>query len=150
MENKKPGTDMLTIVFRSIACGAIVTLGGWRVGYGMAFGPDMPQGLENLLSTVIISVLFFAASVLPKYLLAKSKKRILFHLAAAVCYSLVITAALYAFGMFVPSFAAEAAGVSVLPLWRQMAGCFVPLAAIWFAANVVGDKMKGRKDENND
>jgi len=147
MEKKKP--DMLTIVIRSIICGAIVTIGVWRVGYGMAFGPDMSQSVENLLSIIIMSVLFFSAMVLPKVLLAKTKKRVIFHLAAAVCYSLVVTAALFAFGMFVPQWAAAADGVEVLPMYRQMFACFGPLTLIWFAANVMGDKMKGRKDEED-
>lgn len=152
MENKKSNIDIMPILFRAIACGAIITIGAWRVGYGMDFGLDIAPIVQRAISIVVMSVLFFAAVYIPKRMEEKKAKRWQRHLAAAVLYGFVVAGVLYAFGFYTPIWAQEAFSTPIPPVWQQLAKPSALFVAIYFAANVLGDKMKGRKDEdsNND
>ena len=151
METKKSNIDILPILFRAIACGAIITIGAWRVGYGMDFGLNLNPMLERAVSVLIMSVLFFGAVYIPKRMAEKKAKRWQMHLAAAVLYGFVVAGVLYAFGFYTPTWAQEAFSTPIPPVWVQLGKPSALFAAIYFAANVVGDKMKGRdKEENND
>ena len=61
MNTKKSNIDILPMLFRAIACGAIITIGAWRVGYGMDFWAEFNPMLERAISVLVMSVLFFAA-----------------------------------------------------------------------------------------
>ena len=151
METKKSNIDILPILFRAIACGAIITIGAWRVGYGMDFGLNLNPMLERAVSVLIMSVLFFGAVYIPKRMAEKKAKRWQMHLAAAVLYGFVVAGVLYAFGFYTPTWAQEAFSTPIPPVWVQLGKPSALFAVIYFAANVVGDKMKGRdKEENND
>ena len=151
METKKSNIDILPILFRAIACGAIITIGAWRVGYGMDFGLNLTPMLERAVSVLIMSVLFFAAVYIPKRMAEKKAKRWQRHLASAVLYGFVVAGVLYAFGFYTPTWAQEAFSTPIPPVWVQLGKPSALFAVIYFAANVVGDKMKGRdKEENND
>ena len=150
MQNKKSNIDILPILFRAIACGAIITIGAWRVGYGMDFGLQLNPMVERAVSVAVMSVLFFAAVYIPKRMLEKKAKRWQMHLAAAVLYGFVVAGVLYAFGFYTPTWAQEAFSTPIPPMWVQLGKPSALFAVIYFAANVVGDKMKGRdKEENN-
>ena len=150
METKKSNIDILPILFRAIACGAIITIGAWRVGYGMDFGLNLNPMLERAVSVLIMSVLFFGAVYIPKRMAEKKAKRWQMHLAAAVLYGFVVAGVLYAFGFYTPTWAQEAFSTPIPPVWVQLGKPSALFAVIYFAANVVGDKMKGRdKEENN-
>ena len=151
METKKSNIDILPILFRAIASGAIITIGAWRVGYGMDFGLNLNPMLERAICVAVMSVLFFAAVYIPKRMAEKKAKRWQMHLAAAVLYGFVVAGVLYAFGFYTPTWAQEAFSTPIPPVWVQLGKPSSLFAAIYFAANVVGDKMKGRdKEENND
>ena len=151
METKKSNIDILPMLFRAIACGAIITIGAWRVGYGMDFGADFNPMLERAISVLVMSVMFLAATYIPKRMAEKKAKRWQMHLAAAVLYGFVVAGVLYAFGFYTPTWAQEAFSTPIPPVWVQLGKPSALFAAIYFAANVVGDKMKGRdKEENND
>ena len=151
METKKSNIDILPILFRAIASGAIITIGAWRVGYGMDFGLNLNPMLERAICVAVMSVLFFAAVYIPKRMAEKKAKRWQMHLAAAVLYGFVVAGVLYAFGFCTPTWAQEAFSTPIPPVWVQLGKPSALFAAIYFAANVVGDKMKGRdKEENND
>ena len=151
METKKSNIDILPILFRAIASGAIITIGAWRVGYGMDFGLNLNPMLERAVSVLIMSVLFFAAVYIPKRMAEKKAKRWQMHLAAAVLYGFVVAGVLYAFGFYTPTWAQEAFSTPIPPMWVQLGKPSALFAVIYFAANVVGDKMKGRdKEENKD
>ena len=151
METKKSNIDILPILFRAIASGAIITIGAWRVGYGMDFGLNLNPMLERAICVAVMSVLFFGAVYIPKRMAEKKAKRWQMHLAAAVLYGFVVAGVLYAFGFYTPTWAQEAFSTPIPPVWVQLGKPSALFAAIYFAANVVGDKMKGRdKEENND
>ena len=151
METKKSNIDIQPILFRAIACGAIITIGAWRVGYGMDFGLNLNPMLERAVSVLIMSVLFFGAVYIPKRMAEKKAKRWQMHLAAAVLYGFVVAGVLYAFGFYTPTWAQEAFSTPIPPVRVQLGKPSALFAVIYFAANVVGDKMKGRdKEENND
>ena len=151
METKKSNIDILPILFRAIASGAIITIGAWRVGYGMDFGLNLNPMLERAICVAVMSVLFFAAVYIPKRMAEKKAKRWQMHLAAAVLYGFVVAGVLYAFGFYTPTWAQEAFSTPIPPVWVQLGKPSALFAASYFAANVVGDKMKGRdKEENND
>ena len=150
METKKSKIDVLPIIFRAIASGAIITIGAWRVGYGVDFGDAVNPMIERAISVAVMSVLFFAATYIPKRMAEKKAKRWQMHLAAAVLYGFVVAGVLYAFGFYTPSWAQSAISAEIPPVWLQLAKPSAIFVAIYFAANVVGDKMKGRdKEENN-
>ena len=149
MQNKKSNIDILPILFRAIACGAIITIGAWRVGYGMDFGLQLNPMVERAVSVAVMSVLFFAAVYIPKRMLEKKAKRWQMHLAAAVLYGFVMAGVLYAFGFYTPTWAQEAFSTAIPPVWQQLAKPSVLFTVIYFAANVMGDKMKGRDKEEN-
>ncbi len=149
MEKKKSNIDMLPIVMRAIACGAIITIGAWRVGYGMDFGFDVAPIVERAISIVVMSVLFFAATYIPKRMAEQKAKRWQRHLAAAVLYGFVVAGVLYAFGFYTPIWAQEAFSTPIPPVWQQLAKPTALFMVIYFAANVMGDRMKGRKDGDN-
>ena len=150
METKKSNIDILPILFRAIACGAIITIGAWRVGYGMDFGLNLNPMVERAVSVLIMSALFFAAVYIPKRMAEKKAKRWQMHLAAAVLYGFVVAGVLYAFGFYTPTWAQDAVSTPIPPVWIQLGKPSALFAVIYFAANVVGDKMKGRdKEENN-
>ena len=149
METKKSNIDILPILFRAIACGAIITIGAWRVGYGMDFGLNLNPMLERAVSVLIMSVLFFAAVYIPKRMAEKKAKRWQMHLAAAVLYGFVVAGVLYAFGFYTPTWAQEAFSTPIPPMWVQLGKPSALFTVIYFAANVVGDKMKGRDKEEN-
>ena len=151
MNTKKSNIDILPMLFRAIACGAIITIGAWRVGYGMDFGADFNPMLERAISVLVMSVLFFAATYIPKRMAEKKAKRWQMHLAAAVLYGFVVAGVLYAFGFYTPAWAQSATSTPIPPVWMQIGKPSALFVAIYFAANVVGDKMKGRdKEENKD
>ena len=151
METKKSNIDILPILFRAIASGAIITIGAWRVGYGMDFGLNLNPMLERAICVAVMSVLFFAAVYIPKRMTEKKAKRWQRHLASAVLYGFVVAGVLYAFGFYTPTWAQEAFSTPIPPVWVQLGKPSALFAAIYFATNVVGDKMKGRdKEENND
>ena len=151
MNTKKSNIDILPMLFRAIACGAIITIGAWRVGYGMDFGADFNPMAQRAISVLIMSVMFFAATYIPKRMAEKKAKRWQMHLAAAVLYGFVVAGVLYAFGFYTPTWAQEAFSTPIPPVWVQLGKPSALFAVIYFAANVVGDKMKGRdKEENND
>ena len=57
----------------------------------------------------------------------------------------------YAFGFYTPTWAQDAVSAPIPPLWLQLGKPSALFAVIYFAANVVGDKMRGRdKEENSD
>ena len=147
METKKSNIDILPMLFRAIACGAIITIGAWRVGYGMDFGADFNPMLERAISVAVMSVMFFAATYIPKRMAEKKAKRWQMHLAAAVLYGFVVAGVLYAFGFYTPSWAQSATSTPIPPVWMQIGKPSALFVAIYFAANVVGDKMKGRDKE---
>ena len=150
METKKSNIDILPILFRAVACGAIITIGAWRVGYGMDFGLELKPMLERAISVAVMSVLFFAATYVPKRMAEKKTKRWQMHLAAAVLYGFVVAGVLYAFGFYTPAWAQEAFSTPIPPVWQQLAKPSALFVAIYFAANYVGDKMKGRSKEETD
>ncbi|MBQ7284177.1 MAG: hypothetical protein IJ339_06920 [Oscillospiraceae bacterium] len=151
MENKKSNIDIMPILFRAIASGAIITIGAWRVGYGMDFGLDLNPMIERLICVVVMSVLFFAAVYIPKRMAEKKTVRWQRHLASAVLYAFVVAGVLYAFGFYTPTWAQDAVSAPIPPLWLQLGKPSALFAVIYFAANVVGDKMRGRdKEENSD
>ena len=147
MNTKKSNIDILPMLFRAIACGAIITIGAWRVGYGMDFGADFNPMLERAISVLVMSVMFFAATYIPKRMAEKKSKRWQMHLAAAVLYGFVVAGVLYAFGFYTPSWAQSATSTPIPPVWMQIGKPSALFVAIYFAANVVGDKMKGRDKE---
>ena len=149
METKKSNIDILPVLFRAVACGAIITIGAWRVGYGMDFGIELNPMLERAISVAVMSVLFFAATYIPKRMAEKKAKRWQRHLAAAVLYGFVVAGVLYAFGFYTPTWAQSATSTLIPPVWQQLAKPSALFVAIYFAANVVGDKMKGRDNEEN-
>jgi len=149
MEKKKSNIDMLPIIFRAIACGAIITIGVWRVGYGMDFGLDIAPIVQRAISIAVMSVLFFAATYIPKRMAEQKAKRWQVHLASAVLYGFVVAGVLYAFGFYTPVWAQQAFSAPIPPVWQQIAKPSAVFAAIYFAANVIGDKMKGRTDKEN-
>ena len=150
METKKSKIDVLPIIFRAIASGAIITIGAWRVGYGVDFGDAVNPMIERAISVAVMSVLFFAATYVPKRMAEKKAKRWQMHLAAAVLYGFVVAGVLYAFGFYTPTWAQSAISAEIPPVWLQLAKPSALFVAIYFAANVVGDKMKGRdREENN-
>ena len=151
MEKKKSNIDILPMLFRAVASGAIITIGAWRVGYGMNFGLELNPMLERAICVVVMSVLFFAAVYIPKRLAEKKTKRVYIHLASAVLYSFVVAGVLYAFGFYTPTWAQEAFSAPIPPVWLQLAKPSALFALIYFAANFIGDKMKGRdKGDNKD
>ena len=151
METKKSNIDIMPMLFRAIASGAIITIGAWRVGYGMDFGLNLNPMVERAVSVLIMSVLFFGAFYIPKRMAEKKAKRWQRHLASAVLYGFVVAGVLYAFGFYTPTWAQEAFSTPIPPVWVQLGKPSALFAVIYFAANVVGDKMKGRdKEENND
>ena len=149
METKKSKIDILPILFRAIASGAIITIGAWRVGYGMDFGLNLNPMLERAICVAVMSVLFFGAVYIPKIMAEKKAKRWQRHLASAVLYGFVVAGVLYAFGFYTPTWAQEAFSTPIPPMWVQLGKPSALFAAIYFAANVVGDKMKGRDKEEN-
>ena len=149
METKKSNIDILPILFRAIASGAIITIGAWRVGYGMDFGLNLNPMLERAICVAVMSVLFFGAVYIPKRMAEKKAKRWQRHLASAVLYGFVVAGVLYAFGFYTPTWAQEAFSTPIPPMWVQLGKPSALFAAIYFAANVVGDKMKGRDKEEN-
>ena len=150
METKKSKIDVLPIIFRAIASGAIITIGAWRVGYGVDFVDAVNPMIERAISVAVMSVLFFAATYIPKRMAEKKAKRWQMHLAAAVLYGFVVAGVLYAFGFYTPTWAQSAISAEIPPVWLQLAKPSAIFVAIYFAANVVGDKMKGRdREENN-
>ena len=54
MNTKKSNIDILPMLFRAIACGAIITIGAWRVGYGMDFGADFNPMAQRAISVLIM------------------------------------------------------------------------------------------------
>ena len=151
MNTKKSNIDILPILFRAIACGAIITIGAWRVGYGMDFGLALNPMIERAISVAVMSVLFFAAVYIPRRMAEKKAKRWQMHLAAAVLYGFVVAGVLYAFGFYTPAWAQDAVSTAIPPVWLQLAKPSALFTVIYFAANFVGDKMKGRdKEENKD
>ena len=152
MESKKSNIDIMPMLFRAIASGAIITIGAWRIGYGMDFGLNLNPMLERAICVVIMSALFFAAVYIPKRMAEKKVKRWQRHLVSAVLYGFVVAGVLYAFGFYTPTWAQDAVSTPIPPLWLQLGKPSSLFAVIYFAANVVGDKMKGRtdEDENND
>ncbi|MBR2028693.1 MAG: hypothetical protein IKA10_06885 [Oscillospiraceae bacterium] len=150
METKKSDIDILPMLFRAIACGAIITIGAWRVGYGMDFGLELNPMIERAVSVVIMSVLFMAATYIPKRMTEKKVKRWQVHLAAAVLYAFVVAGVLYAFGFYTPTWAQSATSTPIPPVWIQLAKPSALFAVIYFAANYMGDKMKGRDKEEKD
>ena len=151
MEKKKSNIDILPMLFRAVASGAIITIGAWRVGYGMNFGLELNPMLERAICVVVMSVLFFAAVYIPKRLAEKKTKRVYIHLASAVLYSFVVAGVLYAFGFYTPTWAQEAFSAPIPPVWLQLTKPSALFAVIYFAANFIGDKMKGRdKGDNKD
>jgi len=149
MENKKTNIDMLPIIMRAIACGAIITIGAWRVGYGMDFGLNTAPIVNRAISIVVMSVLFFAATYIPKRMAEQKAKRWQMHLAAAVLYGFVVAGVLYAFGFYTPAWAQDAFSTPIPPVWQQLAKPTALFMVIYFAANVIGDKIKGRDKEVN-
>ena len=147
MNTKKSNIDILPILFRAVACGAIITIGAWRVGYGMDFGADFNPMAERAISVAVMSVLFFAATYISKRMAEKKAKRWQMHLAAAVLYGFVVAGVLYAFGFYTPVWAQSATSTPIPPVWMQIGKPSALFVAIYFAANVVGDKMKGRDKE---
>ena len=152
MESRKSNIDIMPMLFRAIASGAIITIGAWRIGYGMDFGLNLNPMLERAICVVIMSALFFAAVYIPKRMAEKKAKRWQRHLVSAVLYGFVVAGVLYAFGFYTPTWAQDAVSTPIPPLWLQLGKPSALFAVIYFAANVVGDKMKGRtdEDENND
>ena len=149
MESRKSNIDIMPILFRAIASGAIITIGAWRVGYGMDFGLNLNPMLERAICVAVMSVLFFAAVYIPKRMAEKKAKRWHRHLASALLYGVVVAGVLYAFGFYTPTWAQYAVSAPIPPLWIQLGKPSALFAAIYFAANVVGDKMKGRTDEED-